>query len=96
MVQALFQEKFSKRADRRHFLRGVLTREDGVFKVKTTGDQGSGILTSMVKANCLIDVPVDVERLNPGDEVTVQLLSGEAWLSHAEQTHSGFHRLSCC
>ena len=49
------------------------------FKVRTTGDQGSGILTSMVKANCLIDVPVEVERVNPGDEVTVQLLSGEAW-----------------
>jgi molybdopterin molybdotransferase len=96
VVQAVFQEKFSKRADRRHFLRGVLTREDGVFKVRTTGDQGSGILTSMVKANCLIDVPVEVERLNPGDQVTVQLLSGEAWLAESEYMHSGGHRPSCC
>ena len=39
--------------------RGVLWREGGVFKVRTTGDQGSGILTSMVKANCLIDIPVE-------------------------------------
>lgn len=96
VVQALFQEKFSKRADRRHFLRGILTREGGVFKVRTTGDQGSGILTSMVKANCLIDVPVEVERLNPGDQVTVQLLSGDAWLAETEQVQSGGHRLSCC
>jgi len=96
VVQAIFQERFSKRADRRHFLRGILTREDGVFKVRTTGDQGSGILTSMVKANCLIDVPVEVEKLNPGDEVSVQLLNGEAWPQSAEQTHSGGHRLSCC
>lgn len=96
LVQAVFQEKFSKRTDRRHFLRGVLTREDGVFKVRTTGDQGSGILTSMVKANCLIDVPVEVERLNPGDLVTVQLLSGEAWSNHADQNQSGSPRLSCC
>jgi molybdopterin molybdotransferase len=96
LVQAVFQEKFSKRTDRRHFLRGVLTREDGIFKVRTTGDQGSGILTSMVKANCLIDVPVEVERLNPGDLVTVQLLSGEAWLNHADHSQSGSHRLSCC
>ncbi|MGQ0695613.1 MAG: molybdopterin molybdotransferase MoeA [Nitrospiraceae bacterium] len=87
VVNAIFQEKFSKRTDRRHFLRGVLTREDGVFKVRTTGDQGSGILTSMVKANCLIDVPVEVERLNPGDQVTVQLLSGQAWLSHGDVAH---------
>jgi molybdopterin molybdotransferase len=96
VVQAIFQEGFSKRADRRHFLRGMLTRDDGVFKVRTTGDQGSGILTSMVKANCLIDVPVEVERLNPGDQVTVQLLSGDAWPQFAGQTHSGGHRLSCC
>jgi molybdopterin molybdotransferase len=96
LVQAVFQEKFSKRTDRRHFLRGVLTREEGVFKVRTTGDQGSGILTSMVKANCLIDVPVEVERLNPGDLVTVQLLSGEAWSNQADHSQSGSHRLSCC
>jgi molybdopterin molybdotransferase len=96
VVQAIFQEGFSKRADRRHFLRGILTREEGVFKVRTTGDQGSGILTSMVKANCLIDVPVEVEKLNPGDEVSVQLLNGDAWPQSAEQTHSDGHRLSCC
>lgn len=96
VVDAIFQEKFSKRTDRRHFLRGILTREDGVFKVRTTGDQGSGILTSMVKANCLIDVPAEVERLNPGDPVTVQLLSGEAWRSQAGSVHMGEQRLPCC
>ncbi len=96
VIQAIFQERFSKRGDRRTFPRGILTREEGVFKVRTTGDQGSGILTSMVKANCLIDVPVEVERLNPGDEVVVQLLSGEAWSVHTEQGHSGGNRLSCC
>ncbi|HSA88246.1 MAG TPA: gephyrin-like molybdotransferase Glp [Nitrospira sp.] len=96
VVQAVFQERFSKRTDRRHFLRGILTMEEGVFKVRTTGDQGSGILTSMVRANCLIDVPVEVEKLNPGDEVSVQLLSGEAWPQSAEQTRSDDHRLSCC
>ncbi|MFQ5991925.1 MAG: gephyrin-like molybdotransferase Glp [Nitrospiraceae bacterium] len=80
VIQAVFQEKFSKRNDRRHFLRGVVTREDGVLKVRTTGDQGSGILTSMVKANGLIDVPEEVERLNPGDTVNVQMLSGQFWV----------------
>ena len=95
-AEAAFQEKFSKRTDRRHFLRGVLWREDGVFKVRTTGDQGSGILTSLVKANCLIDIPVEVERVNPGDLVTVQLLSGSAWMEHAGPLPSTGHRHSCC
>jgi len=80
VVQAAFQEKFSKRTDRRHFLRGILSRENDVLTVRTTGDQGSGILTSMVKANGLIDVPEEVERLNPGDIVNVQVLSGQFWV----------------
>ena len=80
VVQAAFQEKFSKRTDRRHFLRGILSRENDVLTVRTTGDQGSGILTSMVKANGLIDVPEEVERLNPGDIVNVQVLSPSFWL----------------
>ncbi|MEO5956091.1 MAG: gephyrin-like molybdotransferase Glp [Nitrospiraceae bacterium] len=96
VLQAIFQENFSKRTDRRHFLRGVLTQEEGVFKVRTTGAQGSGILTSMVKANCLIDIPVEVERVSPGDLVSVQLLGGEAWPSHAGHAQTGSPKLSCC
>ena len=74
-VKAKFQESFSKQNDRRHFLRGVLAYENGDLVVRTTGKQGSGILTSMVKANGFIDVPEEVERLQPGDVVNVQLLS---------------------
>ncbi len=76
VVQALFQERFSKKPDRRHFLRGLLWMEKGMLMVRTTGPQGSGILTSMVKANGLIDVPVEVEKLKPGDVVNVQVLGG--------------------
>lgn len=75
VVKALFQETFSKHTDRRHFLRGILQQENGVLTVRTTGGQGSGILTSMVKANGFIDVPEEVESLKPGDWVNVQLLS---------------------
>jgi len=74
-VEAVFKEKFSKQPDRRHFLRGILAYEDGQLTVRTTGPQGSGILTSMVKANGLIDVAEEVEKVNPGDTVKVQVLS---------------------
>ncbi|WP_447977573.1 molybdopterin molybdotransferase MoeA [Candidatus Nitrospira bockiana] len=95
VVEAVFQETFSKRADRRHFLRGVLSREGGVLKVRTTGDQGSGILTSMVKANCLIDVPEHVERLTPGDRVTVQILAPGIWSNEHQAAATG-HPADCC
>ncbi len=74
-VEAVFKEKFSKQPDRRHFLRGILAYEDGQLTVKTTGPQGSGILTSMVKANGLIDVAEEIEKVNPGDTVKLQVLS---------------------
>jgi molybdopterin molybdotransferase len=96
IVQAQIQEKFSKRNDRRHFLRGVLTREDGVFKVRTTGEQGSGILTSMVKANCLIDVSEDIERLNPGDWTDVQVLTSSIWSNEPAPASSHTHGSQCC
>lgn len=96
VVQAAFQGSFSKRTDRRHFLRGVLTREQGEFRVRTTGDQGSGILTSMVKANCLIDIPTETERVEPGQLVSVQILSGPLWGTEAPPPPSARHRQSCC
>jgi len=95
VLEAVFQETFSKRNDRRHFLRGILTREDGVLKVRTTGDQGSGILTLMVKANCLIDVPEDVERLTPGETVAVQVLNDRIWTDEPPRVVAGA-RSSCC
>jgi molybdopterin molybdotransferase len=72
-----------------------LTREDGVLKVRTTGDQGSGILTSMVKANCLIDVPEEVERVNPGEHVAVHVLNEQIWTNEPPPVIAGT-RPSCC
>jgi molybdopterin molybdotransferase len=95
VLQAKIQEQFSKRNDRRHFLRGVLTREDGVMTVRTTGQQGSGILTSMVKANCLIDVAEEIEHLNPGDWVNVQVLTNRIWTNDPPPPAGG-HGTHCC
>ncbi|MEO8139824.1 MAG: gephyrin-like molybdotransferase Glp [Gemmatimonadota bacterium] len=40
-----------------HFLRAVVTPAEGMPEVRLTGPQGSGILTSMVKANSLLIIP---------------------------------------
>jgi len=40
-----------------HFLRAVATPGTGMPEVRLTGPQGSGILTSMVKANALLVIP---------------------------------------
>src|SRR5947199_3345 len=47
-------EAMRKKKGRREFKRGVLQFSDGCWEVRTTGPQGSGILSSMVAGNCLI------------------------------------------
>ena len=62
---------------RMEFQRGILAPDgNGGFTVRTTGDQGSGILSSMSRANCFIVLPVDTGNCAAGDLVDVQLLEG--------------------
>jgi molybdopterin molybdotransferase len=68
------QDEVKKRQGVRAFLRGILLQQGDQPVVTTTGPQGSGILRSMSLANCLIDIPEDVERLCPGDPVQVMPL----------------------
>ena len=61
-----------------HFLRAVVTPVAEGFDARLTGPQGSGILTSMVKANALLVVPEQSEAMQPGEEaVAIPLDSGD-------------------
>jgi molybdopterin molybdotransferase len=44
--------------------------------VRVTGEQGSGILSSMSRANCFIVLPTDTGSVAAGELVDVQLLDG--------------------
>ena len=60
---------------RTEFQRGILTStDDGVWSARTTGDQGSGILSSMSQANCFIILGPDTGNVAAGELVDVQLL----------------------
>ncbi len=66
-----------KAPGRTEFQRGILSRgEDGEWTVKPTGDQGSGILSSMSQAHCFIVLPTETGRLDAGAIVEVQPLEG--------------------
>ncbi|MDP2627609.1 MAG: molybdopterin molybdotransferase MoeA [Candidatus Rokubacteria bacterium] len=58
---------------RRGYLRVTVTREDGGFGARLTGEQGSGILRSMVAADGLAIVPGDT-TVGRGEDVRVMLL----------------------
>ncbi len=72
-VLAILDEPVTN-SGRRGFLRVVVSRTDGVYHARTTGEQGSGVLTSMSKANGLAIVPEGTTYLEAGSEVTVQML----------------------
>jgi molybdopterin molybdotransferase len=66
-----------KAPGRTEFQRGILARDgDDGWSVRTTGNQGSGVLSSMSQANCFIVLATDTGNLDAGSEVDVQLLEG--------------------
>jgi molybdopterin molybdotransferase len=73
-VQAILMENLSKPGGLRSFLRARVVFENGQYRVTTTGEQGSGILKSMVRANGLIILPENITVAKKNDAVTVQIL----------------------
>jgi molybdopterin molybdotransferase len=68
-------DRLRKKQGRTEFQRGVATLdENNRWQVGKTGKQGSGILTSMSRANCFIVLPDDNAGVEPGDEVSIQFL----------------------
>ncbi|HEY8478299.1 MAG TPA: gephyrin-like molybdotransferase Glp [Spirillospora sp.] len=73
-VTAVLAEDITSPAGLRHFLRGDLSFDDGVYTVKAAKVQGSHQLGSLASANSLIVVPEDVEALPAGSRVSVMRL----------------------
>ena len=56
------------------YLRVIVTKEGDTYHAQVTGPQGSGVLTSMAKANGLAIIPENTDGVKAGDIVTVQVL----------------------
>jgi molybdopterin molybdotransferase len=77
MLKAVCTSAIKKAPGRTEFQRGVLSAAaDGVWTVRTTGEQGSGILKSMSDANCFIILGDHVGNVDAGAVVDVQILEG--------------------
>jgi molybdopterin molybdotransferase len=57
-----------------HFLRAIVTTGPDGLEARLTGPQGSGILSSMVKANALLVIPENQLETPAGDDVEAILL----------------------
>ena len=73
-VQAILDDPINNYDGRRVYARVVVYRENGEYRARLTGNQSSGVLTSMARANGLAICPDDRSRLESGETATVQML----------------------
>jgi molybdopterin molybdotransferase len=76
LVRVKTQAAMRKKPGRTEFQRGVLERQEGEWRVRLTGAQGSGILRSMSEANCFVVLGHEQGAVNAGDYVDVMLMDG--------------------
>lgn len=73
-VDACMEDAYQKTDDRRHYLRVQVREHADGWRARLTGEQGSGILTSLTRANGIAIIPEAWEGVQPGQEVPVWLL----------------------
>ena len=73
-VQARLAQPIARKDGRRHYLRVQLRGTEAAYEATLTGDQGSGILNSLVQADGLAVIPEECNHLPAGAPVQVILL----------------------
>lgn len=77
LLRAASEEPLRKKPGRTEYQRGIVTQHaDGRLTVRTTGNQGSGVLSSMVQANGLIVLGHGQGDVAVGDQVSVMMFEG--------------------
>lgn len=73
-IEVVVEDGVSDRAMRRHYVRAQVQWRDGRFVARTTGNQGSHIMTSLLNANALVIVPEGGVEVHPGDTTKAIML----------------------
>jgi molybdopterin molybdotransferase len=77
LLKARSTEAIRKKPGRTEYQRGIVSSAaDGSLQVRITGNQGSGVLSSMVQANGLIVLHHAQGNVTAGDEVDVMMFEG--------------------
>lgn len=77
LLKARSQEAIRKKPGRTEYQRGIVTTAaDGSLQVRITGNQGSGVLSSMVQANGLIVLHHAQGGVAAGEDVDVMMFQG--------------------
>jgi molybdopterin molybdotransferase len=74
LISVRLEETIKKKAGPTHFVRGVVGTQNGELTARTTGPQGSHLLTSVLRANALLVLPEDRNEVREGDLVSALFL----------------------
>ena len=74
-VRAVMQETFTKKPGRVQFLRVRVVEDGQQLLASSSGDQNTGILRTLLRANGLAFLPADLEQIKAGEEVEVQMIA---------------------
>lgn len=77
-VKAKLQEAISKKAGRVQFLRVRVVNKGGHLVASSSGDQNTGILSTMLRANGIAVLPASREHIEAGEEVEIHLIDAVA------------------
>ena len=80
VVRARLGETLTKKSGRLHFVRVTLERRGDEITAISTGNQSSGVLRSMTRAQGLLIFPADASEMSEGSEADVQVID-EAFFS---------------
>jgi len=77
-VIGVLRERVKKKPGKLHFLRVRIEREGVELALHVSGDQNTGILTTMLRADAIAMLPAERTVFEPGEELTVQVLREDA------------------
>lgn len=80
-VTATLTETLTNETEKLRFLRVRVTRSESGLLAKSAGNQNTGVLKTMLRANAIAVLPAECSALEAGSEVDVQLLNPEQFFS---------------
>jgi molybdopterin molybdotransferase len=80
-VEVYFDEDVENKLGRMHAMRVILTRTERGWRAESVGAQGSGLVSSLTKADALALIGPESEGVRAGDPVEAIVLREEKLLS---------------
>jgi len=74
VIQAAYDGSYADRGDRRVFVRVAVEQHGDGWVARSAGEQGSGVLSAMMRADGLMVVPEGMTRVEPGTRLPVIML----------------------